>query len=101
LFTRTSAAIRPRTLKSIEDEFFSNGVPVFATRLTDREPYRALFSYGGTLSGLNPKVASNLKVAIANAQDFAREVVAMLKPAASGAGEGGELKSDALAGSAS
>ena len=101
LFTRTSAAIRPRTLKSIEDEFFSNGVPVFSTRITDREPYRALFSFGGTLSGLDPKIASNLKVAIANAQDFAREVVAMLKPGESTEGEGSDLQPSTLARSAS
>jgi chromosome partitioning protein len=80
LFTRTSGAIRPRTLKSIEDEFAANNVPVFETRIMDREPYRALFSFGGTLSGLDPSVAGNLKAAIKNAQDFAREVANMLLP---------------------
>lgn len=97
LFTRTSAAIRPRTLKSIEEEFFDNNVPVFATRINDREPYRALFSFGGTLSGLDPKVASNLKVAIKNAQDFAREVVEMLKATAAKEGEGTKDRKPAMA----
>jgi chromosome partitioning protein len=31
LFTRTSAAIRPRTLQSIEGEFAYNRVPMFGT----------------------------------------------------------------------
>jgi len=100
LFTRTSAAIRPRTLKSIEEEFFNNGVPVFATRINDREPYRALFSFGGTLSSLDPKVASNMKVAIKNAQDFAREVVEMLKPRSANERQGADSQQNAFVGSA-
>src|SRR5215218_2366246 len=47
LYTRTSAAIRTRTLASIEEEFKENGVPVFNTRVHEREAYRALFSFGG------------------------------------------------------
>ena len=31
LFTRTSAAIRPRTLQHIREEFYSHGVPSFET----------------------------------------------------------------------
>src|ERR1700712_1152215 len=50
LFTCTSAAIRPRTLLSIEAEFRQNSIPVFKVRIHDREAFRALFSYGGTLS---------------------------------------------------
>ena len=37
LFTRTSAAIRTRTLASIEQEFADNGVPVLENRITERE----------------------------------------------------------------
>src|SRR6202789_2384602 len=50
LFTRTSAAIRPRTLQSIETGFSQNKIPIFARTLYKREAYRALFAFGGTLA---------------------------------------------------
>jgi chromosome partitioning protein len=79
LFTCTSAAIRPRTLSSIEAEFAANGVSVLKTRLHDREAFRALFSFGGTLAGLDPASVRNIPAAIENAQALAREVVAVLR----------------------
>jgi chromosome partitioning protein len=79
LFTRTSAAIRTRTLTSIEAEFRDNGVPVFKTRIHEREAYRAIFSFGGTLSGLDPAQVRNIPAAVENAQAFAAEVVSILK----------------------
>ena len=79
LFTCTSAAIRPRTLSSIEAEFAENGVPVLRTRLHDREAFRALFSFGGTLSNLEASAVRNIPAAVENAQSFAREVVELLR----------------------
>ena len=79
LFTCTSAAIRPRTLLSIETEFRQNSIPVFKVRIHDREAFRALFSYGGTLSSLGPDQVRNISGAIENARAFAAEVIAMLK----------------------
>lgn len=79
LFTKTSAAIRTRTLISIEDELAENGVPVFNTRIHDREAFRAIFSFGGTLSNLNPAKVRNIPAAVENAQAFAAETIAMLK----------------------
>ena len=79
LFTRTSAAIRTRTLASIEQEFADNGVPVLENRLTEREAYRAIFSFGGTLSGLDPGQVRNIPAAVANARAYAAEVVEVLK----------------------
>lgn len=79
LFTCTSAAIRPRTLTSIEGEFHTNKVPVFETRLHDREAFRALFSFGGTLATLDKSAIRNIPAAINNAQAFAKEVLAMLR----------------------
>ena len=85
LFTCTSAAIRPRTLSSIEAEFAANGVPVLRTRLHDREAFRALFSFGGTLANLDPDKVRNVPAAIENAQAFAKEVVAVLRANRKGA----------------
>lgn len=79
LFTRTSAAIRPRTFQSIEAEFMKNNIPMLTAQLHEREAYRAIFSFGGTLSGLDSSQVTNIPAAITNARAFASEVVAMLK----------------------
>lgn len=79
LFTCTSAAIRPRTLSSIESELAANQVPVFGVRLHDREAFRALFSFGGTLSSLDPKSVRNIEAAITNGRAFAQEVITRLR----------------------
>jgi chromosome partitioning protein len=81
LFTRTSAAIRPRSLQSIEAELLANKVPMFDTQIHERDAYRAIFSFGGTLSKLDPSQVSNIKAAASNARAFAAEVVALLKRA--------------------
>ena len=79
LFTRTSSAIRPRTLQHIQAEFRKHGVAAFQTQIHEREAYRALFSFGGTLDALDPRHVSNLGAAIVNARAFAGEAVAMLR----------------------
>jgi chromosome partitioning protein len=79
LLTRTNPAIMPRTQRHIEDRFVELRVPVLATRLCDREAYRAVFSYGGTLSGLAGRGVSNLDVAIKNARAFAAEILNLLR----------------------
>ncbi len=79
LFTRTSAAIRPRSLQSIAAEFADNEVPVFETQLHERDAFRAIFAFGGTLADLDPAQVTNIKAASANALAFAAEVVAVLK----------------------
>jgi len=78
LFTKTSAAIRTRTLASIEAELAENKVPVFDVRIHEREAFRAIFAFGGTLSALDPTQVRNIPAAIANAQAFAAEVIEML-----------------------
>ena len=79
LFTRTSAAIRPRTLQSIEAEFAHNQIPMFGTQIHEREAYRAVFAFGGTVSGLDPDQVPNLPAARLNAKMFAGEVIERLQ----------------------
>ena len=79
LFTRTSSAIRPRTLQAIEAEFRKAGIRVLETQIHERDAYRAIFSFGRTLSGLDPNQVSNLPGAAANAKEFMVEVVNLLK----------------------
>jgi chromosome partitioning protein len=82
LLTRTSAAIRPRTLQHIRDEMARNDVPVLETQMHEREAFRAIFSFGGALQGLSSSQVSGLDAAIRNAQALAAEVVALLKETA-------------------
>jgi chromosome partitioning protein len=79
LLTRVSPAIQPKTQRHIEDRFRELAVPVLETRLYDREAFRAIFSFGGSVAGLAEKGVSNLKAAIGNAEDFAAEVVERLR----------------------
>jgi chromosome partitioning protein len=79
LFTRASAAIRSRTLQSIEKQFAEAGAPMFKTQIIEREAYRAIFAFGGTLTGLDPAQVANIPAAMMNSHSFAAEVVSMLK----------------------
>jgi chromosome partitioning protein len=79
LFTRTSAAIRPRTLQAIEDEFRKVRLRVLDTQIQERDAYKAIFSYGQSLSGLDPDQVSRLGTAAANAKAFMIEIVNFFK----------------------
>jgi chromosome partitioning protein len=79
VFTRTSAALRPRTLQSIEAEFAENDVPVLATQIHERDAFKAIFAFGGGIVTLDPSQVTNIPAAAANARAFMGEVVAKLK----------------------
>jgi chromosome partitioning protein len=79
LLNRTNPAIQPRTQRFIEERFAELGVPVLRTRLYDREAFRALFSFGGTVAGLSDKGVSNLAAALANARELTAEVIERLR----------------------
>lgn len=82
LFTRVSAAVPTRDLKDIQAQMKAADIPVFKTQMIERAPFRALFSFGGTIRGLDPKQVSNIPQAIDNARAFVADVVAMLKSSA-------------------
>lgn len=79
LFTRTSAAIKPRTLQHIRSEFEAHSVPSLQTQMHEREAFRAIFSFGGSIDSLNATQVSGLEGAIRNARAFAAEVVGLLR----------------------
>jgi len=79
LLTRTSAAIRPRSLKHLQNELTKHEIEVLATQLIERDAYRAMFAFAAPLEALDPKEVSGLQGAIANARTFAGEVVERLK----------------------
>jgi chromosome partitioning protein len=78
VFTRVKAAIRTRTQGNIEEELLSAGIPVYETQLLEREAFRLLFSYGGSLNKL-PANTYKLNDAVMNARSFAGETVALIK----------------------
>jgi chromosome partitioning protein len=45
----------------------------------EREAFRAIFSFGGTLESLDATQVSNLQAAVGNARAFAGEVIAKLR----------------------
>src|SRR5215210_2509897 len=79
LFTRTSAAMETRDLKDVQAQLAEARVPVFRTQMIERAAFRAIFSFGGTLSSLDSSQVSNIAAAKQNARAFASEVVALLK----------------------
>lgn len=78
-FSRVPPAIRERTARDIEQQFSDASVPVLPAALVDRAAYRALFSLGGTLDGLNKTDVSGLPAAQDNARTFAQSIVDVLK----------------------
>lgn len=81
LYTRTSSAIRTKTLSHVQSEFQKNEIPSFRTHLHEREAFRALFSFGGALESLDPRQVGGLENAIVNAREYAAEFVHMIQPA--------------------
>jgi chromosome partitioning protein len=79
LFTRTNAAIRPRTLQHIREEFQKHKVPSLRTQMHEREAFKAIFSFGGTLESLDATQVSNRDAAIKNARELTGEVLTLLR----------------------
>ena len=79
VLTRTSAAVRSRSLRNVQEQLETGGVAMLRTSIVERAAYRDLFDFGGTLSDLDPSQVSNLQKAIENAREFAGEVVTLLK----------------------
>ncbi|HJN25664.1 MAG TPA: ParA family protein [Rhodospirillales bacterium] len=80
VFTRTSAAITPRTYKHIYNEMQELGMDILDSQVIDREAYRALFSIGGTLHGLKTSDVSNLPAAKENAAALIEEIIKKMAP---------------------
>ena len=78
VLTRTSPALTPRTLKHVRGELEAAGVPVLDVQLIDREAFRAIFSYGGTLEGLRTH-GLDPTAAKANAHAFAAALIERLR----------------------
>ena len=71
--------MRPRTLKAMEDEIRKVGLRILDTQIQELDAYKAIFSYGQTLSSLDPDQVSRLGTAAANAKAFMIEIVKVFK----------------------
>ncbi len=71
----------PRLLGHIREELQAANVPIMTPQMHEREAFRAIFSFGGTIDALLPSQVSNLAAASANARAVAAEIVSLLRPA--------------------
>ena len=74
VLTRTSY-IQPRTIKAIVSEMQKYGMHVFTVSMLERDAFRAIFSFGGTLYDLTDEEVNQPAKAIENAEAFAFEVM--------------------------
>jgi chromosome partitioning protein len=79
LFTQTRPAIRPKTQINIENQLREQGIPMLGQQLHERDPYRAIFSFGGTLSTLDPKQVRGIDAAKTDVRRLTNEVVRRLE----------------------
>ena len=79
LLTRTSTVLRPRLLGHIKSELRDANVPIMTAQMHEREAFRAIFSFCGTIDSLLPSQVSNLPAASSNARAVAAEVVSLLR----------------------
>jgi chromosome partitioning protein len=79
LYTRVAAAIQPKTLQHIRAEISAAGIHALPVELIDREAYRAIFSFGGTVSNLGEHGLKNLGAAVENARAYFAAVIDVLK----------------------
>ena len=82
LFTRLSAAIITKTGRHLAADFDSSGVDLFDCALIDREAFKSVFSFGGTVNELEASTKReqvSIEKAAENARVFAGEVKRKLK----------------------
>lgn len=82
LFSRMSAAIITKTARHLAAEFEAGGVDLFECSLIDREAFKSVFAFGGTVNTLeaaNQREALSIQKAAENARVYAEEVKRRLK----------------------
>jgi chromosome partitioning protein len=83
VLTKTSAAVRSRVQRDLEDQLQEAGIDVIRPPLVARAAFSELFAYGGDLTAMmnNPDIVTGGKVdkAQANARSFTEAVYERLK----------------------
>ena len=78
ILSRTSF-IKPRTARNIENDLREQGIPILPVEMNERDAFKALFSFGGTLYNLSDVEVSSPEKAIANAENLAQAVANHLR----------------------
>lgn len=78
VLSRTSF-IKPRTARNIEEDLRDQGIPILPVEMTERDAFKALFSFGGTLYDLTDAEVSNPEKAVVNAERLAEAVAQYLR----------------------
>ena len=82
LFGRVNAAIFTKNAKHLCAELESGGVELLKVSLIEREAFKSIFSFGGSISNLETRTSREKKAiekAAINAMEFAEEVKLKLK----------------------
>ncbi len=84
LLTRTPPAYQTRTMANLRKSLTEKQIPVFETVMTEREAFKAMFSFQQPLECLDPTEVPGIVKAVANASAFAAELVSKLQPSQAG-----------------
>lgn len=80
LFTQSRAAVKSRTARHISGQFRGNDqIDAFKTEIHERDAFAAMFSMGGTVAGMDPKLVNGLPKAMENIEALRIEVIAKLR----------------------
>ncbi len=80
LFTQSRAAVKSRTARHIAAQFRDNAhIDCFETEIHERDAFAAMFSMGGTVAEMDPKLVNGLGNALGNIEAFRAEVIAKLR----------------------
>ena len=79
LISRAPAALSPRLLRVIIEDFKAADVPLLDTWLIEREAFKAVQSYGGSLRDLTDSEVSGASKACENAAALTSEIVSVIK----------------------
>lgn len=78
LFSRTSSVIQSRTFNNCIEILNEAGIAMFNSRVIERDAFKSMFSYGGTLHSLSKKHVPGLNPAKENAAAIIEEAIALL-----------------------
>lgn len=84
LLTRTPPAYQTRTMATLRKSLAEKQIPVFETVMTEREAFKAMFSFQQPLESLDPSEVPGIAKAVDNASAFAAELVSKLHPSQEG-----------------
>lgn len=78
VLSRTSY-IKPRTAKHIEAAVRGAGIPILPVEMIERDAFKALFTFGGTLYDLTAEEVSSPEKAIDNGERLAQSIIDHLR----------------------